>query len=179
FTACIATRAPACLAISASACRCRRRRLVASATTEIPAASRAAIAACWAVVTWSSCQRCSHAKRPWSIIRRSSLLTRARWAGSASTHWVARVDLPDPGKPTKTSSSAVTSTGSGSFLPCLYDLVPRRGVAPDLYAVAGGDRDHRGVGYPGGGGDLPQRQPPENGVHDRRLPLGGRRLPGP
>src|SRR5690606_34744544 len=66
-----------------------------------------------------------------------------------------------------------------SFLPCLDDLVPRRGVTPDLYAVASGDRDHRGVGHPGGSGDLPQRQPPKNGIHDRRLPLGGRRVPGP
>src|SRR5690606_12115647 len=65
------------------------------------------------------------------------------------------------------------------FFPCLYDLVPRGGVTLDRQAVAGGDRDHRGVGHPGGGGDLPPRQLPENGVHDRRLPLGGRRLPGP
>src|SRR5690554_510016 len=66
-----------------------------------------------------------------------------------------------------------------SFLvTCLDDLVPRRGVTLDRQAVAGGDRGHRGVGHSGGGGDLPQRQPPENGFHDRRLPLGGRRVPG-
>src|SRR5690606_40656764 len=59
------------------------------------------------------------------------------------------------------------------------DPVPRGGVTLDRQAVAGGDRDHRGVGHPGGGGDLPQRYLCEDGVHNRRFPLGGRCVPGP